>query len=167
MTEVISVRFRGGCKSYFFDPGQLDVHTGDELILDTTHGLEFAQCVRGNHTVTQREVVAPLRPVLRIANAQDEKTAAENQAREKRAFEICQEKIQEHGLDMQMVSAECAFDGSKLLFFFTADERVDFRDLVKDLAGIFHTRIELRQIGYLRKTLLLRQLFGRFPAGVH
>jgi len=153
--EVVDIQFRPGQKIYFFDPAGITCKEGDHIIIDTARGPEYGICTGGNHKIPQSEVVAPLRPVLRIANAQDEKIAAENQAREKRAFEICQEKIREHGLDMQMVSAECAFDGSKLLFFFTADERVDFRDLVKDLAGIFHTRIELRQIGVRDKAKMV------------
>ena len=153
--EVVDVQFRPGQKVYYFDPAGIACKEGDHIIIDTARGPEYGICTGGNHKIPQSEVVAPLRPVLRIANAQDEKIAAENQAREKRAFEICQEKIREHGLDMQMVSAECAFDGSKLLFFFTADERVDFRDLVKDLASIFHTRIELRQIGVRDKAKMV------------
>ena len=153
--EVVDIQFRPGQKVYYFDPAGIACKEGDHIIIDTARGPEYGICTGGNHKIPQSEVVAPLRPVLRIANAQDEKIAAENQAREKRAFEICQEKIREHGLDMQMVSAECAFDGSKLLFFFTADERVDFRDLVKDLASIFHTRIELRQIGVRDKAKMV------------
>ena len=153
--EVVDIQFRPGQKIYFFDPAGITCNPGDHIIIDTARGPEYGICTGGNHKISQSEVVAPLRSVLRIANAQDEKIAAENQAKEKRAFEVCQEKIREHGLDMQMVSAECAFDGSKLLFFFTADERVDFRDLVKDLASIFHTRIELRQIGVRDKAKMV------------
>ena len=147
MTTVISVRFRSGSKTYYFDPGQLAVYPGDDVVVETAQGPEFAQCVEGNHEVADDAVVAPLRPVLRIATDNDRHTAAYNRSREKDAFDICQKKIAQHGLDMKLVRVECSFDGSKILFFFTADGRVDFRELVKDLAGVFRSRIELRQIG--------------------
>ena len=152
---VVDVRFRSGGKTYFFDPGPLGLAAGDEVILDTARGPEFGTCASGCHTVPSREVVAPLRRVLRKATAADQKTAAENREKEKRAFSICQQKILDHKLDMQLVSVECAFDGSKILFFFTADGRVDFRDLVKNLASIFRTRIELRQIGVRDKAKMV------------
>ena len=145
--EVVDIQFRPGQKIYFFSPAELKLHAGDHVIIDTARGPEFGICASGNHFIPEKDVVPPLRSVLRIATEQDEKTVAENRAKEKRAYDICLEKIAEHGLDMQLVSAECTFDGSKLLFFFTADERVDFRELVKNLASVFHTRIELRQIG--------------------
>ena len=144
---VVDIRFRNNAKSYYFDPAGLTLMTGAHVIIDTARGDEFGVCAAGNHPVKPRELVLPLRKVLRVATEQDERTNAENQEREKKAFEICQQKIAAHGLEMQLVSAECAFDGSKLLFFFTADGRVDFRELVKDLASVFRTRIELRQIG--------------------
>ena len=147
MTTVISVRFRSGSKTYYFDPGALTVPTGDDVVVETAQGPEFAQCVEGNHEVSDDAVVKPLRPVLRIATDNDRHTAAYNRSREKDAFDICQKKITQHGLDMKLVRVECSFDGSKILFFFTADGRVDFRELVKDLAGVFRSRIELRQIG--------------------
>ncbi len=147
MTTVISVRFRSGSKTYYFDPGQLAVYPGDDVVVETAQGPEFAQCVEGNHEVADDAVVAPLRPVLRIATDNDRHTAAYNRSREKDAFDICQKKIAQHGLEMKLVRVECSFDGSKILFFFTADGRVDFRELVKDLAGVFRSRIELRQIG--------------------
>ena len=147
MTTVISVRFRSGSKTYYFDPGQLAVCPGDDVVVETAQGPEFAQCVEGNHEVADDAVVAPLRPVLRIATDNDRHTAAYNRSREKDAFDICQKKIAQHGLEMKLVRVECSFDGSKILFFFTADGRVDFRELVKDLAGVFRARIELRQIG--------------------
>ncbi len=153
--EVVDIQFRPGQKVYFFDPAGMNFAPGDHVIIDTARGPEFGICASGNHKVPFKDVVAPLRPVLRRANAQDEKIVEENRARERRAFEICLQKIQEHGLDMQLVSAECAFDGSKILFFFTADERVDFRELVKNLAGVFHTRIELRQIGVRDKAKMV------------
>ena len=147
MTTVISVRFRSGSKTYYFDPGQLEIQTGDDVVVETAQGPEFAQCAEGNHSVSDESVVKPLRAVLRVATDNDRHTAAYNRSREKDAFDICQKKILQHGLDMKLVRAECSFDGSKILFFFTADGRVDFRELVKDLAGVFRSRIELRQIG--------------------
>ena len=153
--EVVDIQFRPGQKIYSFVAAGLVCKAGDHVIIDTARGPEYGTCTAGPHTISSKDVVAPLRPVLRIATAQDEKTAVENQAREKKAYDICLQKIAEHNLDMQLVSAECAFDGSKLLFFFTADERVDFRELVKNLASVFHTRIELRQIGVRDKAKMV------------
>ena len=153
--EVVDIQFRPGQKIYFFDPDGASFLPGDHVIMDTARGPEFGVCAGGNHTISVKDVVAPLRKILRKATSQDEKINAENRSRERRAFEICMQKIQHHGLDMQRVSAECAFDGSKILFYFTADERVDFRELVKDLAGVFHTRIELRQIGVRDKAKMV------------
>ena len=153
--QVVDIQFRPGQKIYFFDPAGKTYKTGDHVIIDTARGPEFGTCVAGNHAVSQKDVVAPLRPVLRKANAQDEKTVEENMRTEKDAFVTCNRMIAEQGLDMQLVSAECAFDGSKILFFFTADERVDFRELVKSLASAFHTRIELRQIGVRDKARMV------------
>ena len=153
--EVVDIQFRPGQKIYYFDPAGLDCKTGDHLIIDTARGPEYGLCAAGNHAIARKDVVAPLRAVLRKATAQDEHQVTENRAKEKRAYEICLHKISDHGLDMQLVSAEYAFDGSKILFFFTADERVDFRELVKNLAGIFHTRIELRQIGVRDKAKMV------------
>ena len=153
--EVVDIQFRPGQKIYFFDPAGGRFSVGDHVIMDTARGAEFGICTGGNHTISVKDVVAPLRKILRKATEQDEKINAENRSRERRAFEICMQKIQHHGLDMQLVSAECAFDGSKILFYFTADERVDFRELVKDLAGVFHTRIELRQIGVRDKAKMV------------
>ena len=147
MTTVISVRFRSGTKSYYFAPGELEISAGQDVIVDTAQGLEFAQCVEGNHPVEDAAVVQPLRSVVRIATENDRRTAAYNRSREEEAFGICQKKILQHGLEMKLVRVECSFDGSKILFFFTADGRVDFRELVKDLASVFRSRIELRQIG--------------------
>ena len=153
--EVVDIQFRPGQKIYFFSPADLKLQAGDHVIIDTARGPEFGICAGGNHFIPEKDVVPPLRSVLRIATEQDEKAVAENRAKEKRAYDICLEKIAEHGLDMQLVSAECTFDGSKLLFFFTADERVDFRELVKNLASVFHTRIELRQIGVRDKAKMV------------
>ena len=153
--EVVDIQFRPGQKIYFFDPDGVNFQAGDHVIIDTARGAEFGIVAAGNHTIQQKDVVAPLRKVIRKATAQDEKTISENRAKEKKAYDTCLQKIQEHGLDMQLVSAEVAFDGSKILFYFTADERVDFRELVKNLAGVFHTRIELRQIGVRDKAKMV------------
>ena len=153
--EVVDIQFRPGQKIYFFDPAGHTLRPGDHVIIDTARGPEYGICAGGNHTVKRKDIVVPLRPVVRLATEQDKKTAAENQAKEKKAYEVCMQKIAEQALDMQLVSAECAFDGSRILFFFTADERVDFRDLVKSLASTFHTRIELRQIGVRDKAKMV------------
>jgi len=153
--EVVDIQFRPGQKIYYFDPNGAVYNEGDHVIIDTARGAEFGTCTGGNHRIPPKDVVAPLRCVLRKATAQDEKTIAENRAKEKKAYEVCLQKIADHGLDMQLVSAEVAFDGSKILFYFTADERVDFRELVKNLASVFHTRIELRQIGVRDKAKMV------------
>ena len=152
---VCDIQFRDAAKVYFFDPDGITLAQGDHVIIDTARGDEFGICAAGNHAVRPRELVLPLRKVLRAATAQDERINAENQEKEKKAFDVCQQKILSHKLDMQLVSAECAFDGSKILFFFTAEGRVDFRELVKDLASQFHTRIELRQIGVRDESKML------------
>ena len=152
---VVDIQFRPGQKIYYFDPNGIVCQPGDHLIIDTARGPEFGYCTAGNHKISKREIVSPLRPVLRKATQQDEQAAEKNREKEKKAFEVCLEKVRELELDMQLVSAECSFDGSKILFFFTADERVDFRDLVKNLASVFHTRIELRQIGVRDKAKMV------------
>ena len=153
--EVVDIQFRPGQKVYFFDPAGHILREGDHVIIDTARGPEYGICTGGNHKVSAKDVVLPLRPVLRRADERDKKTAEENRIKEKKAYEACMQKIAEQGLDMQLVGAECAFDGSRILFFFTADERVDFRELVKSLAGVFHTRIELRQIGVRDKAKMV------------
>ena len=153
--EVVDIQFRPGQKIYFFAPAGFTCRQGDHVIIDTARGAEYGICTGGNHYIPQKDVVAPLRNVIRLADERDEKTIAENRARERKAHEVCLRRIEELGLDMQLVSAECAFDGSKILFFFTADERVDFRELVKNLASTFHTRIELRQIGVRDKAKMV------------
>lgn len=147
MTEIISVRFKSGGKEYYFNPNGVQVQEGQEVIIETSKGIECATCVKGNTMIDEMELVSPLRPVLRIATQNDLKQLEENRKKEAKAFQICQDKILEHGLEMKLIEVEYSFDGSKILFFFTADGRVDFRALVKDLASIFRTRIELRQIG--------------------
>ena len=153
--EVVDIQFRPGQKIYYFDPAGIACKAGDAVIIDTARGPEFGTCTGGNHKIPVSDVVAPLRPVIRIATEQDKKIAEENHKKEKHAFEVCTQQILDFSLDMQLVSAELSFDGTKLLFFFTADERVDFRELVKSLANTFHTRIELRQIGVRDKAKMV------------
>ena len=153
--EVVDIQFRPGQKVYYFNPGKFRVKPGDHLIIETARGPEYGIASAGNHMIRSKDVVAPLRSVIRFATEADERLLLEIRAKEKKAFNICQQKIADHKLDMQLVSAEYAFDGSKILFFFTADERVDFRELVKNLASIFHTRIELRQIGVRDKAKMV------------
>ena len=147
MTEVISVKFKSRGKSYYFDPAGIEVADGEQVVVETAKGLEIADCVKGNHYVTDERIVPPLRPLVRVATEDDRRIAALCKQREREAFGICEKKIAQHGLDMKLVDVECNFEGNKILFFFTSDGRVDFRELVKDLAGVFRTRIELRQIG--------------------
>ncbi len=155
MTEIISVRFKSGGKEYYFDPKGLQVHVGDQVIIETAKGPEFGVCSRANSLVEDDQVIQPLRPLLRLATERDLAALAHNREREKTAFQVCQEKIAEHKLDMKLARCECSFDGNKLLFFFTSEGRVDFRALVKDLAATFHSRIELRQIGVRDESKLL------------
>ena len=147
MTEVISVKFKNPGKVYFFDPHGIAVRTGEKVVVETSRGLELAECVQGNHAVPDETVVQPLRSLARIATKDDLRIEEINRRREKEAFAICKQKIAEHGLDMKLVDVECSFEGNKTMFFFTSDGRVDFRELVKDLASVFRNRIELRQIG--------------------
>ena len=147
MIEIVSIRFKNRGRCYSFAPNGLEIKTGDRVVVETSKGLELAECSRGNHWVEETAVVQPLRPVARVATADDLRIAELNKKREKEAFQICQQKIAEHGLEMKLVDVECNFEGNKTMFFFTADGRVDFRELVKDLASIFRNRIELRQIG--------------------
>lgn len=147
MTEVISVKFKNRGKVYFFDPHGIAVRTGEKVVVETSRGLELAECVQGSHAVSDETVVQPLRSLARIATKDDLRIEEINRRREKEAFAICKQKIAEHGLDMKLVDVECSFEGNKTMFFFTSDGRVDFRELVKDLASVFRNRIELRQIG--------------------
>ena len=153
--DVVDIQFRPGQKVYYFDPAGMEIRQYDHLIIDTARGPEYGICSAGNHRVNVKDVVMPLRQVLRYATEADEKQMIEMRNKEKKAYQVCLQKIADHGLDMQLVSAEYSFDGSKILFFFTADERVDFRELVKNLASIFHTRIELRQIGVRDKAKMI------------
>jgi cell fate regulator YaaT (PSP1 superfamily) len=147
MIEVIGVKFRKAGKTYYFDPSGLKISIDEKVIVETSSGIEIGECAEENQQVDDSKVVQPLRKVLRAANEEDFKTVEKNKAIEAKALETCQQKADEHKLDMKVVDVEYAFDGSKILFYFTADGRIDFRELVKELAGIFRVRIELRQIG--------------------
>lgn len=152
MTKVIGVRFRPAGKIYFFAPGKLDIKTGDKVIVETARGVEFGSVVMGPKDVEDDKITQPLKSVIRIATAEDVKKEEKNRVKEKEAFDICLEKIRKHGLEMKLIDAEYTFDNNKVLFYFTADGRIDFRELVKDLASVFRTRIELRQIGVRDET---------------
>lgn len=147
MTQIISVRFKSGGKEYYFSPNGLQFQPGQGVVVETSRGMELGECVKGNTMVDEMELLAPLRPVVRAATPEDYKAAERNKEKEEKAFAICQEKIAQHGLDMKLVEAQYSFEGNKVVFFFTSEGRVDFRALVKDLAGAIHARIELRQIG--------------------
>ena len=155
MITIIGVRFRKAGKIYYFNPAKYKIKKGDHVIVETARGVEFGTVVLGPKKITDDEVVQPLKPVIRVATAQDYKTEERNREKEKDAFRICQEKIQKHGLGMKLVDTEYTFDNNKILFYFTADGRIDFRELVKDLAAVFKTRIELRQIGVRDETKIL------------
>ncbi|MEG1763979.1 MAG: stage 0 sporulation family protein, partial [Oscillospiraceae bacterium] len=155
MTEVVSVKFNSRGKAYYFDPVGIETKTGDTLVVETAKGLDIGECSAGNHYVIEESLVLPLRPVIRVATEDDLRIVEINKTREKEAFKVCKEKIADHRLDMKLVDVECGFEGNKILFFFTADGRVDFRELVKDLAAVFRTRIELRQIGVRDETKML------------
>ena len=155
MTKIIGVRFREVGKIYYFSPGTLDIKVGDKVIVETSRGLEYGNVVLGVREVSDESISSPLKNVIRMASDEDSKNVSENREREKEAFKICKEKILEHGLEMKLISVEYTFDNTKLLFYFTADGRIDFRDLVKDLAVIFKVRIELRQVGVRDETKLV------------
>lgn len=152
MTKVIGVRFRQAGKIYFFSPGSLHIEKGDKVIVETARGLEFGSVVSAPKEVSEKDIMQPLKSVLRVATEEDKRNEEKNREKEQEAFRVCQEKIRKHELDMKLISAEYTFDNSKVLFYFTADGRIDFRELVKDLAGVFRTRIELRQIGVRDET---------------
>ena len=147
MVKVAGVRFKTAGKVYYFDPDELDVKTGDSVIVETARGMEFGTVTMDVCDVDESEIVAPLKKIIRIANEKDHKQHIENVKKKERAMALCQEKIDKHGLVMKLIDVEYTFDNSKVVFYFTADGRVDFRELVKDLAGVFKMRIELRQIG--------------------
>ena len=152
MIKVIGVRFRQAGKIYFFSPGKFDINKGDNVIVETARGVEYGRVVQGIHEVDENNVIQPLKSVIRVATEEDQKFEEANREKEKEAFNICLEKIRKHGLDMKLIDAEYTYDNNKLLFYFTADGRIDFRELVKDLAAVFRTRIELRQIGVRDET---------------
>lgn len=155
MIKIVGVRFRTAGKIYYFDPAGYDIQFGDSVIVETIRGVEYGKVVRGITSVTDDSVVQPLRSVIRIATPEDEEVWKDNKRKEKEAAEICAAKIAKHGLEMKLVDVEYTFDNNKILFYFTADGRIDFRELVKDLAGVFKTRIELRQIGVRDETKLM------------
>ncbi|HJD40262.1 MAG TPA: stage 0 sporulation family protein [Candidatus Blautia stercoripullorum] len=155
MIRVIGVRFRNVGKIYYFSPKNLEIKAGDHVIVETARGVEYGNVVLAPRDIKEEKVVQPLKDVIRIANAQDDKKEENNRKKEKEAYKICQKKIREHGLEMKLIDVEYTFDNNKILFYFTADGRIDFRELVKDLAAVFKTRIELRQIGVRDETKIL------------
>ena len=155
MVKVVGIRFRNAGKIYYFGPGKLQLKAGMHAIVETARGVEMGTVMNDPREVSEESVVQPLKPVIRIATEQDEKQAEKNRQKEKEAFKICLEKIAKHKLDMKLVEAEYTFDNNKLLFYFTADGRIDFRELVKDLASVFKTRIELRQVGVRDETKII------------
>lgn len=155
MTRVIGVRFRKAGKVYYFGPGDEDIKTGQHVIVETARGVEYGYVVQGAHEVDDKKVFQPLKPVIRMATPEDEEIERKNREKEREAFKICLEKIKKHGLEMKLIDTEYTFDNNKVLFYFTADGRVDFRELVKDLASVFKTRIELRQIGVRDETKIM------------
>lgn len=155
MIKVIGVRFRQAGKIYNFSPADFQVKVGDHVIVETARGIEYGSVVHGIREVADDKVIMPLKSVIRIATEEDDKKAIENNEKEKKAFKICKEKIAKHGLEMKLIETEYTFDNNKVLFYFTADGRIDFRELVKDLASVFKTRIELRQVGVRDETKML------------
>ena len=179
MVKIIGVRFRTAGKVYYFSPGKTEPKAGDKVIVETARGVEFGTVVLGPKEVEEDKITPPLKSVIRLATAEDIKKEEKNREKEKEAFKICLEKIRKHGLEMKLIDAEYTFDNNKVLFYFTADGRIDFRELVKDLASVFRTRIELRQIGvrdetkirggigHLRPAAVLPHLSDRVRAGVY
>lgn len=155
MAKVIGVRFRNAGKVYYFAPGKLRIYQGDHVVVETARGVEYGYVVLGVKEVDDDKIIQPLKPVMRVATPEDDEKAAKNREKEKEAFKICLEKIHKHELEMKLIDAEYTFDNNKVLFYFTADGRIDFRELVKDLASVFKTRIELRQIGVRDETKIL------------
>ena len=155
MAKVIGVRFRNAGKVYYFAPGKLKIEQGDHVVVETARGVEYGYVVLGAKEVDDEKIVQPLKPVMRIATPEDDEKAIQNRDKEREAFQICLEKIRKHELEMKLIDAEYTFDNNKVLFYFTADGRIDFRELVKDLAAVFKTRIELRQIGVRDETKIL------------
>ena len=162
MAKVVVIKFNKGCKPYYFDGGALELEKGQGVVVETSRGAEFATVVDPAREVPEKELVSPLKPVLRAATEKDLETVRRNEERRPQAIETCKEKIRKRGLDMKLIDCEFTFDGSKVVFYFTAEGRVDFRELVKDLASVFHLRIELRQVGIRDET---RILGGIAPCG--
>lgn len=158
MVKIVGVRFKPAGKIYYFDPADIEIELGTDVIVETSRGLEYGMVVVGPKEVAEEDLVSPLKPIIRIANTDDKMTYAENKDKTERAFETCETKIKEHGLEMFLIDCEYTFDRNKLIFYFTADGRIDFRDLVKDLAAIFKTRIELRQIGVRDEAKILNSI---------
>ena len=155
MTKIVGIRFRNAGKIYYFDPLGLEIETGTHVIVETARGVEFGVVMIPTREIADEKVPQPLKPIIRIATEEDEKQQRKNKEKQENAYKICLEKIEKHGLEMKLVQAEYTFDNNKLLFYFTADGRIDFRELVKDLASVFRTRIELRQIGVRDETKIL------------
>ncbi|NLJ97545.1 MAG: stage 0 sporulation family protein [Clostridiales bacterium] len=155
MVNVIGVRFRKAGKIYYFDPAGLDIKQSDNVIVETARGVEYGKVVLGPRDIEDEEIIQPLKPVIRQATPEDDEIERNNKEKEKEAFQICLEKIAKHGLEMKLIDCEYTFDNNKVLFYFTADGRIDFRELVKDLASVFKTRIELRQIGVRDETKIV------------
>lgn len=155
MTKVIGVRFRNAGKIYYFSPGEFDMKAGDKVIVETARGLEFGHVVLGTRSIEDEKVIQPLKMVIRMATKEDKEREEMNRKKEKDAYRICAEKIRKHELDMKLIDVEYTFDNNKILFYFTADGRIDFRELVKDLAAVFKTRIELRQVGVRDETKII------------
>lgn len=155
MVNVIGVRFRRAGKIYYFDPAGFDIEQGDNVIVETARGVEYGKVVLGRRNIEDDKIIQPLKPVIRQATHEDDEVEKRNKEKEKEAFQICLEKIKKHGLEMKLIDSEYTFDNNKVLFYFTADGRIDFRELVKDLASVFKTRIELRQIGVRDETKIV------------
>lgn len=155
MVNVIGVRFRKAGKIYYFDPADIDIENGDNVIVETARGIEYGKVVLGRRNIEDDKIIQPLKPVIRRATPEDDEIERKNKEKEKEAFNICLEKIKKHGLEMKLIDSEYTFDNNKVLFYFTADGRIDFRELVKDLASVFKTRIELRQIGVRDETKIV------------
>ncbi|MBF4693234.1 PSP1 domain-containing protein [Fusibacter ferrireducens] len=158
MITVVGVRFKKAGKIYYFDPGDVDVNKNDHVIVETARGVEYGECVIGRREITEDQIISPLKPVLRTSTSEDDEIHLNNKNKAKEAFDVCIEKIQLHQLDMKLIDVEYTFDNNKVIFYFTADGRIDFRELVKDLAAIFRTRIELRQIGVRDESKMVKGL---------
>lgn len=158
MITVVGVRFKKAGKIYYFDPGDLEIEKGQHVIVETARGIEYGQCVIGKREIPESEIVSPLKPVLRVSSPEDDSIHQNNKIKAKEAMDLCQEKIIAHSLQMKLIDVEYTFDNNKVIFYFTADGRIDFRELVKDLAAVFRTRIELRQIGVRDESKMIKGL---------